>query len=121
MTKVSKVLGRPKVRLILIIIIVLFGVFFVRNYLHTRDELTQNDPVKLAAQISKFLELPTDETPTLATVKEANKLRSQAFFSHAQDGDKVLIYAKSGRAVLYRPGTKKIIEYMPINLGGSSK
>lgn len=92
-----------------------------RNYVRTRDDLAQNDPVKLAAKLGESLELPADEAPTLATVKDAEKLRGQSFFEQAQDGDKVLIYPKYGKAVMYRPSTKKVIKYMPINLADSTK
>jgi len=119
--KLFGLLRHPKTKLFLVIVIGLLAALFARNYMHTRDELAQNDPVKLAAQIGKFLELPTDEAPTLATVKDANKLRSQSFFAPTQDGDKVLIYSKAGKAVLYRPGTKKVMAYTPINLEDAPK
>lgn len=98
----------------------LIGIF-VLNYRQARNELMLNDGRKLAAHIDKFLELPKNEAPTLATVKDASKLRSQAFFQHAQDGDKALIYPQAGKAVLYRPDAKKVIEYMSIKLDTSPK
>lgn len=101
------------------IVAILLGGLFVRNYVQTRNQLALNDPVKLAAKIGEFIELPLDETPTLATVKDANKLKSQPFFKNAQDGDRVLIYAKAGKAVLYRPATKKVIEYSSISIDGA--
>lgn len=66
--------------------------------------------------ISTFMELPKDETPTLATVADVAKLRSQSFFKNAQNGDKVIIYVKTQKAILYRPASKKIIEVAPINI-----
>jgi hypothetical protein len=102
-------------------LLVLAACFFVRNYTKTRSELMLRDPTKLAAHVGTFLELPSDETPTLAAVREASKLRTQAFFKNAQDGDKVLIYAKAGKAVLYRPDTKKVIEFATISLESNAK
>ena len=64
----------------------------------------------LTNQIGKFMELPQDEQPTLATVTDRAKLKRQEFFAHAQDGDKLLIYAKAKKAILYRPSSVKLIE-----------
>jgi hypothetical protein len=115
--KLVRAFKQPRVRLAAVAVIVILGGLFAYNYRQTRDELALNDPAKLAAQIGVHLELPTDETPTLATVQDAEKLKSQPFFKLAQDGDKVLIYPKAGKAVLYRPATKKVVEYSPISLG----
>ena len=62
------------------------------------------------ADISKVIVLPTDETPTLATVADPNELKSQPFFANAQVGDIVLVYEKARKAVLWRPSEKKLIE-----------
>jgi len=118
---VSGYLSQRWVQAGVLLVVVFAGVVFARNYLRTRDQMVYNDPSKLAAKIGQFLELPTDEPPTLATVKDVNKLRGQAFFKNAQDGDKVLIFTKSGKAVLYRPATQKVIEFTPINLSAPSK
>jgi hypothetical protein len=74
---------------------------------------------ELIASVSRHTEVPQGETPTIATVTDASKLKSQAFFAKAVNGDKVLIYTQARRAILYRPSTDKIIEIAPINLGTS--
>ena len=74
---------------------------------------------ELTKQIGASFQLPAGETPTLATVSDASKVRSQAFFKDSQNGDKVLLYSKAGEAILYRPSTKKIISVAPVNLNGS--
>lgn len=70
---------------------------------------------KLTGEIGKYIELP-NEAPTVVTVADANKVKGQTFFVAAQDGDKVLLFAKAGKAILYRPSTKKVIEMASINL-----
>ncbi len=60
--------------------------------------------------------LPQDEQPTIATVTDLAKLQGQPFFANAQVGDKVLIYSRAGKVILYRPGENKIIELAPINI-----
>jgi len=100
------------------------------GYFSTKNELSKlNDPQAaaqaeaedLAREIGRYLELPTDETPTLATVSDVSKLQEQLFFQKAQNGDRVLVYAQAQRAVLYRPSTKKVLEYAPVNLGGTEQ
>ena len=58
--------------------------------------------------------LPQNETPTLATVSDLHALEGQAFFKNAKEGDKVLMYLRSQRAILYRPSIDRIIEVGPI-------
>jgi hypothetical protein len=96
------------------------------GYIHTKNELTKlknpstagkTETQSLIDKVGKLVQLPSGETPTLATVNDATKLKNQAFFASAQNGDKVLIYSKAGKAVLYRPSTNKIIAYSPVNLG----
>ncbi len=76
---------------------------------------------QLKEEVGKLYEIPQDETPTVATVVDASKVKNQAFFANSQNGDKVLLFAKAGKAVLYRPSTKKIIEVAPINLGNGQQ
>lgn len=115
-----------KFLLIALIVALLVSVaYFVFAYAKTRDELTkaQNpeqaakiEAEDLAKKLSSFVELPKDEAPTLATVNDAEKLKSQVFFAEAQNGDKVLVYTQARKALLYRPSTQKIIEYAPVAL-----
>jgi hypothetical protein len=70
---------------------------------------------QLVDDVGKVLVLPTDETPTIATVTDPTKLKSQPFFANAQTGDKVLIYQKAQKAILWRPSTSKVIEVSNVN------
>lgn len=74
-----------------------------------------DDTAELIEQVGKLVFLPTDEQPTIASVSDSEKLRGQAFFAQAQTGDKVLVYNKAKRAILYRPSINKIIEMAPLN------
>ena len=69
----------------------------------------------LVAKVSKLMDLPTDETPTIATVTDVSIVKDQPFFAKAQNGDKVLIYQKAGKAILYRESENKIIEVGAVN------
>lgn len=69
----------------------------------------------LIAKVSKLMVLPADETPTIATVTDIEAVKDQPFFANAQNNDKVLIYQKAGKAILYRESENKIIEVGAVN------
>lgn len=59
--------------------------------------------------VSKQVTLPKDEQPVIATVSDISKLPNEAFFNDAKNGDKILMYKKNKKAILYRPGTQQVI------------
>jgi len=76
-------------------------------------EATSSDPaIQLADTIGKTIDLPS-ETPLLVTVQDASKVSANPFFAKTQSGDQVLYYQSAKIAVLYRPSTKKVINYSP--------
>jgi len=77
--------------------------------------VAQEEVTSLIAKVSKLYLLPIGEEPTIATVSDPTALKSQTFFNTSIKGDKVLIYTKTGKAILYRPSIDKIIETAPIN------
>ncbi|MEN9582746.1 MAG: hypothetical protein RL641_700 [Candidatus Parcubacteria bacterium] len=83
--------------------------------------VAQAEVDQLVAKVGQLIVLPTDETPTIATVSDPEKLKDQAFFKSAQAGYKVLIYTKAKKAVLYDPITNKIVEVAPLSIGDQSK
>ncbi len=70
------------------------------------------------AEVAQLVELPKNEKPAIATVTDPERLKSNPFFAKAQIGDKVIIYAKSGKAILYDPKNHKILDVAPITSGG---
>lgn len=88
-------------------------------------EQQQSDPTArvreenktLLEKVGQLIVLPSDEQPTIATVEDTTKLQDQPFFAKAQIGDKVIIYNKAKKAILYRPEENKIIELAPLNIG----
>jgi flagellar basal body-associated protein FliL len=67
--------------------------------------------------VGHLIVLPKDEEPTVATVSDPKLLQQQAFFAQAKKGDKVLIYAKAKKVILYDPINKKIVDVAPLNIG----
>lgn len=76
----------------------------------------QNELETVTERLSKIADLPTGETPTLATVTDKTKLSEQSFFARAENGDKVLLYQAARQAFLYRPSTGKLVNVAPINV-----
>lgn len=71
----------------------------------------------IISEVSKLMVLPDNEKPTVATVSDPIILQGQPFFFKAKKGDKVLIYTKAQKAILYDPVANKIINVAPINIG----
>jgi hypothetical protein len=108
------------VSLMLLISLATAGYFF---YEYQQTQRLLQDPkvagtkelTKTVDQIGKLIELPVNEQPTVATVSDINKLKGQAFFEKAQNGDKVLIYATAKKAYLYRPSMNRLIDVAPVS------
>ncbi len=76
----------------------------------------QREADKIISRVSVLMVLPTDETPTVATISDKDKLKDQLFFKEAENGDVLLAYTKSMLAILYRPSANRIINVAPITI-----
>jgi hypothetical protein len=85
------------------------------------NKVAEDQIAALMKEMSQFTELPKDETPTLATVTDKDKLKDQDFFKNAENGDKILIYTASRKVILYRPSQKRIIDFTPLMIGDTSQ
>jgi len=97
------------------------GYYYYQSYqklLRNPDIVTQQEVGWLQDKVGKLMQLPS-ETPSTATILDKEKLKDQAFFANAENGDKILIYSDAKKAILYRPSTNRIIEVMPIALDTS--
>jgi hypothetical protein len=66
-------------------------------------------------EVGRLVILPQGEVPTIATITDLSKLKGQPFFDNAKVGDKVLIYTKAQKAILYDPASDKIVEIAPLS------
>ncbi len=64
----------------------------------------------LLVKIGRLVVLPKGEEPTIATVSDKSKLLEQAFFRQAENGDKLLLYEKTKKAILYRPSINRVVD-----------
>lgn len=90
----------------------LLGIPKSQQIVNSQDEVN-----KLIEEVGKIIVLPEGQIPTVATVTEVEKVKDQAFFARALNGDKVLVYTEAKKAILYRPSEKKIIEVGVVNIG----
>ena len=102
------------------------GGYFYYQYQQAKTVLgnstaaAQAEQQNLVEKVGKLIVLPQGEQPTIAIVSDVTKLRNQPFFSSAVNGDRVLIYAKAKKAILYDPVANKIKEIGPVDLGQPS-
>ena len=110
----------------IIILAVIPSIYFYMKYkgaqsrLANPTEFASNEAKDLVSMVSKLMNLPTEETPTVATVNDKEKLKNQPFFAKSENGDKVLIYTTAKKAILFRPSINKIIDVAPVNIGSTA-
>lgn len=120
----KKIINKKSIFLFIALLIV-GGVIVTAGYFYNEYQKVKKNPEVVAkteiksvvGSISRFMDLPKDEEPTLATITDKEKLKDQEFFKNAQNGDKVLIYTKARKAILYRPSTGRVIEFAPLVIG----
>ena len=102
------------------------GIYFYIQYQKAQNQLN-NPSIKgekeiedVVKSVAKLMMLPAGETPTLATVSDKEKLAREPFFKNALNGDKVLIYPKAKKAIIYRPSNNLIVEVAPLNISEPS-
>lgn len=110
---------------VVLVVAVAASVYFYMQYYQTQKLLknptlaAQQQTQALLSAVGNLIDLPQNETPTIATVSDVTKLQGQPFFAKAQNGDKVLIYTNAKKAILYRPSENKIIDVAPVNIGAN--
>ncbi|OGH80414.1 MAG: hypothetical protein A3I29_02370 [Candidatus Magasanikbacteria bacterium RIFCSPLOWO2_02_FULL_44_11] len=102
-----------------IVMVALIGALVVGGYYFfdkpTPEEKAREELAAAMAVVSKVMILPQDDQPVLATVTDAETLiAQQAFFAGSVNGDQLLLFPKSMKAVIWSPSREKIINVGPI-------
>ena len=102
--------------LTLVFVVILGGGFGAWSVVHhkTASSDPQQELSSILTKVGRLMFLPIGERPTLATVDDASKLKNRAIFAKAQNGDKVLIYTKAQKIIIYRPNAGKIVDVNPL-------
>ena len=98
---------------VIILVIIAVG-YAVRPKLNA-DKDNLNSVTTIQRLVRRHFVLPIDETPALATVTDKAKLTTK-FLQKAENGDKILIYQKAGRVIIYRPSIDRIIDVGPVQI-----
>ncbi len=93
--------------------------FYIKSKPIDEAKEAQEDLKEVMELVQRHMLLPTDEEPTLATVSDPEKLTDQPFFKTAEKGDKVLLYIKSKKAILYSVSKDIILEVAPFSSSGA--
>ncbi len=98
---------------ILALLVLTGSVFGFKNSQASSDITARNDDT--LAAVSKLVVLPEDEKPSITSVIDKTKV-GQPFLQNAENGDQVLLYLQSGKAIVYRPSTNKIVNMGPLEV-----
>ncbi len=101
--------------ILLVLVLTATSVYFYKKSTTNENQVSQAEVKSLIGKVGRIAVLPSDETPTIATVSDPEALRDQAFFADAKKGDKVLIYSNAKKAFLYDPVADKIVNIAPLN------
>ena len=132
----------PPVAFVLIVVLLVLSLaangFLFWQYSEQEDELAEArqtielfkaDPESAQqASVAEYIEqvglvydLPEDEVPSLATVRDQEQLSDQPFFERAENGDVVLIYPEAELALLFRPSTGQLVNVSSLTIDDESE
>ena len=124
MFEVNRGIKRPNTKMIVIIagaVFVLLAIvagFFAWQFFTLKNNPNkENDETiaKVTTEVGNLYMLPS-EKPTVAQVQDKEKLKDQAFFAKAENGDYILIYSEAKLALLYRQKDHKLVNVGPITI-----
>lgn len=112
-----------RTRIIIVILTILClagigsGIFFFVQYSQVQAKANQKED--LTKRISRIAELP-NETSTLVTVADKTKLQNKQLADKVNNGDVLMIFAKSQRLIIYRPDDNKIVDMLSFSAQDTS-
>ncbi len=111
-----------KLLLVLIVLVLVAGLgFLYKKYRDTQaevqklstvqgqQELSKTQTQQLLGEMKKIILLPQGEDPVVATITDINQLKDKEFYKDAQNGDRVVVFASSKKAYIYRPSSKIVV------------
>lgn len=105
---------RRSIKRILVVVAVLLVLGAGGLYLHSRSTPdVSKENKQLLADVGKRAILPAGETPAISTVVDEARV-NQPFLFGTRKGDKVLLYFQAGKAIVYRPSSRQIVNMGPL-------
>ncbi len=101
---------------IALLVISILIVSSLNTYNKKNEFKTTHNPEKakevaltLKDEVGNLYVLPPED-PVVATVTDDSTLPKNSFYDQAENGDKILVFEKAGKLLLYRPSVKKIVD-----------
>jgi len=120
---VKKRIVLPLFAALFVVLAVAPSLYFYRQYAALKRQVSQGaqteDQKVYIEKAARHIVMPEGETPTVLTVTDKERLSGQAFFAHAKNGDKVIVFSAAKKAFLYDPDADRIIEVGPVIASGS--
>ena len=80
-----------------------------------KEEVVKKEITQLVNSLKKLVVLPEDETPTVATITDAEAMaKEQPFYADAHNGDKLLVYTQARKAFIFDPNRNILVNVGPI-------
>lgn len=77
----------------------------------------QKEILAVVAKVKRLMVLPDNELPQMAEIRDAAlAAKEQPFYAGAQNGDKILIYVSTRKAIIYSPARDIIVNVGPVYL-----
>lgn len=96
-----------------IVVVLLVGLASAVYMLTRESEASTPVATGVLESVSRHFLLPADEEPAILTVVNKDRVSSAFLKGKVEDGDKVLIYQKSQKAIIYRPSLDRVIDAGP--------
>lgn len=130
-TKATTALGSSKLtNALLIALLVLAVAGFAWSYINYQaaqkkiavltdpklaSELNQKQTEVLLEKLGKLMDLPAEKNPIVATINDVETLAAtQDFYTNAHNGDKLLIFSQSRKAIIYDENRNVLVNAGPI-------
>jgi hypothetical protein len=100
---------------VLAVAVAVFVAYVINNGSGDSSSNNSGSGADILTRLGAIMILPEGETPSISTVTNAEGLKNGAtFYRDAENGDKILVYAQSGKIIIYREADNLIVNVGPI-------
>lgn len=101
---------------LIVVLVATSGFLFwqYRSLSNGDDEAADAVSQRIIDKVDGLYLVPEGEDPTVAEIRDKSKLKDQAFFNNAQNGDYLLVYEQAGIALIYRESAGKLVNASPV-------
>jgi hypothetical protein len=114
--KLSSRKKKSIIAILVIIVLILGGLYYQTHYSKKAvEKRAQAETIRLVKEVKKIIVLPESDVPAVFDIQDPVLLiNQQAFFAGSEKGDKLLVYPQLGKAIIYSPKRKMIINVGPV-------